>query len=103
MFVTGKEAILFNCVKPIERIIHNAVQVHFDGVFAAKRPDSVAAAFVIAIDIVIHQKALDGISAPYPMVALDALDEYFAACQFQRVNRNIPDTVYFFVIAAKVS
>src|SRR5437899_5361184 len=54
-------------------------------------------------EIIVHQVALAGIAAPYPAVALDAIDEKLPGIEVQGVSGNIVYPVDAGIGAAKIA
>ena len=79
--------------EPVERIVHDGVDVGGDGVFAAQLTDGALDALRVEAQIVVHQVRLDGIARPRPAVALDAVHEELACGEVHRVGCHIPDAV----------
>ncbi len=90
-------------LEPIEGVVHDGVHVSRDGIFASQLPDGALHAFRVEVKIVVHQVRLNGIAAPCPSVALDAVHEELACGELKCVGTDLPDDVQFDVAAAERS
>ena len=79
--------------EPVERVVHDLVDVHHHGVAAALVEERVLAEVLRAEEIVAHQVALARVAAPRPAVALRALDEDLARRDLERARGDVPDAV----------
>ena len=64
-----------------------------DGVFTAQLTDGALHALQIKAQIVVHQVRLNGIAAPRPAVALDAVHKELAGGKVHRIGAHFPDAV----------
>ena len=87
------EVVVVDGVEPEESVVQDGVDMLLHGVFATQRPDGAAHHGRVEEGVVVHQVRLDGIAAPHPAVALDALYHHLAVGQVQRVGPHLPDVV----------
>ena len=88
-------------LEPVERVVHDGVDVGRHGVLAAQLADGALDAFRVEAQVVVHQIRLDGIARPGPAVALDAVHEELARRQVHRVGSHLPDAVQLVIGAAE--
>ena len=93
--------IVGNRLEPVERVVHDGVDVGGDGVFAAQLADGALHAFRVEVQVVVHQVRLDGVARPRPAVALDAVHKKFAGGQVHRIGADLPDTVQLVIVATE--
>ncbi len=103
MFVTGIHVIIVNAYEPVERIVHNGIYVTGYRVFPTQHPDGSLHRFHIKEQVIIHQIALNCITAPYPTVTLDAIDKKFPGGEMHSVCAYFPNSVQFFIITSERS
>ena len=82
-----------NAHDPIERIVGNGIDVHGHRLRAAQDPQRAADDVVVVHQIIIDEKALIGVPAPYPAVALNPVEKALARIQVQRIGGHLPDFV----------
>ena len=88
-------------LKPVERIVHDGVDMGGDGVFSAQLSDGALHTFAVEVQVVVHQVRLNGVTAPHPAVALNPVTEEFAGRQVKGIGADIPDTVQLIVGTAE--
>ena len=80
-------------LEPVEGIVHDGVDVSRDGVFSTQLADGALDTFSVETQVVVHEVRLDGVAAPGPAVALDAVHEELAGGEVHGVGGNVPDAV----------
>ena len=88
-------------LEPIERVVHDGIHVGRDGILAAQLADGALHAVQVIAQVVVHQVRLNGVAAPSPTVALDAVHEELTGGEVHRIGTHFPDTVQFFIIATE--
>ena len=88
-------------LEPIERVVHDGVDVGCHGVLAAQLTDGALHTLRVEAQIVVHQVRLYGIARPCPAVALDAVHEELARRQVHRVGCHVPNLVQFLVVTTE--
>ena len=66
-------------------------------ILASQLPDGALHAFGIETQVVVHQIALDGVAAPGPSVAFDAVHEKLPRGEVQGVGGDLPYLIQFFI------
>ena len=101
--VAGVHVVVVNRLKPVERVVHDGVDVRRHGVLAPELADGALHAFGVEPQVVVHQIRLYGIARPCPAVALYAVNEELAGGEVHGVGTHLPYPVQQVVAAAETA
>ena len=99
IYVGGIDIEIVNRLKPVERIVHDGVDMCSYGIFATQLSNGAAHAVAVEAQIIVHEVRLYGIARPCPAVALDAINKELACSQVHCICRHLPYIIQQLVVA----